>query len=88
MHVALTCRACDHAWDVVDEPRDLVTLCCPSCAGTALPQAAEDFASALEDALVQLHHLGQTHTLRIEFGTATLPPAFAPKAPPDDGVGD
>lgn len=78
MKVSLSCRACGHNWVVQDEPRHLVALGCPTCANVAAQAATEDFASALEDALVQLYLLGKTHAVDVTLSTETIPPSFRP----------
>ncbi|RYF11196.1 MAG: hypothetical protein EOO40_03755 [Deltaproteobacteria bacterium] len=54
MQVKLCCKHCAHSWSLQDEPRALVGLECPGCREQALPRAAEDLATSLEDALCQL----------------------------------
>ena len=80
MRVELQCKRCNASQTIVDEPRNLVALACSSCGAQADPRAAEDFASALEDALCELWRLGQNFTVRVEIGTASLPKAFKPSS--------
>lgn len=78
MRVELSCKQCQHRWAVVDEPRRLVQIICPGCQAEVLPRAAEDFASALEDAMCQLWLLGQTVNVEVHLQNQALPPAFGP----------
>lgn len=85
MHLTLQCHSCKAQWRLADEPRDWGRLACPSCHAEAEAARAEDFASALEDALVQLAALSQTHGLAITLSTTDIPPSF--RATPEDDAG-
>ncbi len=82
MRVALTCKSCQHRWAVVHEPRRLSQLVCPGCQKAAHGRAAEDFASALEDAMSQLWLLGQSVAIDVQLQSEALPAAFGPPQPP------
>jgi hypothetical protein len=78
MQIQLSCQACHSAFTLQDEPRLLLSLCCPQC-GAAAPRApAEDLASSLEDTLSQLHALSGTFRVTLSVDSAALPAAFRP----------
>ena len=78
MRAVLRCNQCNTATAITDEPRQLLGLEC-SCGVTADARAVEDLASAIEDALAQLWHIGKTFELRLELGTDSIPAAFTPE---------
>lgn len=78
MRAEIRCRSCDYSWVVHNEPQSLATLACPQCQSAAASVAAEDFASALEDMLVQLHALSRTHQLELSLSTHVIPADFIP----------
>lgn len=78
MQIRIRCRQCGAEQPSTSEPRDVATLQCAQCGSRADPQASEDLASALEDALSQLWRVGQTHSVRVELDTDTIPAAFRP----------
>ncbi len=85
MLIRLRCRHCAHAWELRDEPRLLMALSCPNCKQAAPPRAVEDLASSLEDALCQLHQVGEALAVHIELSDESLPPAFVAAPGPADG---
>jgi hypothetical protein len=78
MNARLSCNSCAHSWVIDDEPRAFVQLACPQCQSAASPSAAEDFASAIEDALVQLYALSQTHGIELTLSSAAIAASFRP----------
>ena len=78
MHVALSCHGCQHRWSIEQEPQHLLDLTCPACAAQPDLAAAEDLASALEDALAQLWRLHQHMGVAVSFSSDAIPPAFDP----------
>jgi len=81
MEISLRCTRCQHHWQLHNEPRLLLDLKCPSC-GTIFCQsrALEDLASALEDALTQVHWVAHDAAMTITLDSATVPEQFLPKA--------
>lgn len=71
------CQACSHTWSV---PANALHegLRCPACGATPEPRAAEDFVSAVEDALAQLSRLRQTHAITLKISTERIPTDFNP----------
>lgn len=86
MRVALVCKFCQHRWAVVHEPRRLCQIVCPGCQKLAHPRAAEDFASALEDAMSQLWLLGQSVSVDVQLQSEALPPAFGASGPAESAA--
>lgn len=80
--IDITCQACTRNWQIPLEPQQLVRLACPDCGQQASLQPSEDFASALEDALLQLWRLGQTHRIQLTLDTQNVPADFSPAHPP------
>lgn len=78
MKASICCKGCAHTWSVQSEPRSLVDLMCPKCHAAAASPAAEDFASALEDALVQLWALAKTHSIEVHLSSESIPASFVP----------
>lgn len=76
MNISLTCRACgSHHTPQLDA---LARWRCPACQSGPEARAAEDFASALEDAAAQLWWLSQAVDLEVELSTHNIPPDFVP----------
>lgn len=80
--IEIECRACTQHWSLPLEPQTLHRLACPGCGQQASAQPIEDFASAMEDALLQLWRLRQTHHIQLSLDTRQIPAAFCPPNPP------
>lgn len=88
MKASWRCRACGATSAVLAEPQALAALSCQSCGARAEARAAEDFASALEDALAQLWWLRQGFDVEVTLSSADIPHAFvpAPRSGPSTGA--
>lgn len=80
MLVELTCHACGHA-DRQTNLDGLAIWSCPECKATPEARAAEDFQSALEDALAQLWWLHQTAAVTVTLRSDDIPDDFRPQGP-------
>lgn len=77
MRVRIRCQACGVEAQI-EEIDALSVLECRGCGARAETRAGEDFASAVEDALTQLWHIGRSFDLRMTLDTADIPTAFVP----------
>lgn len=82
MKATIACKQCGTTAAEIKDPRELQNLTCASCGTAADPRAAEDFSSAIEDALSQLALLAKTTELSITLDTTAIPSAFVGEEDP------
>lgn len=80
--MVIRCKACGAQRQDVGIDELQAALACP-CGNAAEGRAAEDLASAVEDALAQLWWVERTHDLQLTLDTDQIPFAFVP-APSGD----